>query len=288
MLNTGDLLADVDLLALDGTVLDEFGTLSAVYSGDKRRIAVEHWLTTRVQQAGYVTSRHQTRRQPDSAFGLTGGSYADIAQAASDHASDLWLSSLLPTPSTDAIYVGLDDPWRGLWVGMLDSVNVNTLTASSVTYWDGGQWAGFNSLTDATMAASSIALSGGGRLMWQAPDDWARRPVNDSRWLYWVRVKLTRAPSASAVATSLLPIRRSRLTVPGAMYALGLLYREAAARTRGDWADKARAMLDAATSELSIVMPQIADEFDADDSGAVGATEAGSVTPSQGFQWLRG
>jgi hypothetical protein len=71
------------------------------------------------------------------------------------------------------------------------------------------------------------------------------------------------------------------------MHALALLYREASASTRGDWAEKARAMFQAAQDDLATVLPQIADEFDADNSGAVGAAEVSSVTVG-GFSWLRG
>jgi hypothetical protein len=292
VLNTGDLVSQLDILALEAEILKTLGDYAENFSNSKRRVAVEHWLSTRVRQAGYIPMRHQTRRTPDKFYGFTSGVYTDLLTAADTKGDpNIEFAAAIGSSTADYLLVGFKEPYRGLWVGLLDSVNINTLSANSITYWDGGAWSRFSSLTDATYAANSIAMSGGGRIMWQVPDDWAPRPVGEdgsSDWYYWARIQMSRVPSTSTIARQLLPIRRSRLTVPGAMHAIGLLCREAAAITRGEWAEKAKMYLDGASAELTAVLPFIADEFDVDDTGSVGRVEVSSVTPAGGFQWERG
>lgn len=288
MLNTGDIVTPLDLMALDLEAFTEFGTLSESSLMDKRQVTVEHWLTTRLGKAGLPVSRHMTRRSPDKGYSVTSGG-AFTPQTFDS--KDTWLdvADLLVVPGTDALYVGMETPFRGLYVGMGDSVNANSLSISSVTYWNGGKWNAFSSVVDATYVSSSIAYSGGGRVMWRTPETWSRRAIGaDSDWFYWVKLQLNRQPSTGTLINQLLPIRHSRLTTPAAMYSLGLMYRDAAVRTRGDWAEKGRLMMQDAETELGLVVTMVQDEFDVDRSESVSATEIGSVTPSTGFRWERG
>lgn len=290
-MNTGDILGTLDLLALDSACLEEFGDESGVIMDAKRAVAVEHWLESRVGQHGYPVDRHQTRRAPvEAKVGPSSGTadFTDLVAAARDRDLNVVLTSIT---NTTFAYIGYTAPYSGLWMGVLDSVNTASLTVAAYTYWNGGGWASYNSLADATYASNSIAMSGGGRVQWRIPDNWAPRPVGGgSAWLYWTRVGLSNSPGPlTGQASQVLPIRRSKFTVPAALHALGLAYRDAAVRTRGDWMEKAKMFLDRADAELTLIMPLARDEFDMDDDGAVGpGNEAASITAAGGFEWLRG
>jgi len=281
--NPADILTDLDLLAIDRQCLTEFGVYDLT---DKRQVALQ-WVGQRVEQAGYRLDRHQVRKVADAVFGFTGTAFIDYTTAASDQTeADLPLSSVCAVPSSAAVYVGYRSPFRGAYVGVHDAVNARDV-ALTVSAWN-GRWQPVNSLQDQTQAVLGKTLSGGGRVAWQPPDQWSRRSVNNSL-CYWVRLTIDSSLTAGTAASQVTPVVTSRLTLPAAQYALGLLYQESYGSNRGQWQEKATALFTAAEQSLGIALPLIADEFDIDADEAVSGAEASSVTVAGAFAtWERG
>lgn len=283
MWTPSDLLTDLDLLALDRLCLTDFGVSALT---DKRAVAAE-WIRQRVEQAGYRPHQHAIRHAADAVVGFTGSTYTDYTAAAADTTDlDLPLSSILSTPASCALYVGFREPFKGVWVGMVDALNSQSAVAS-LTVWTGA-WTGVTSLTDGTIATSGKSFSKGGLVTCQQPDAWSRRTLNNSL-LYWARVQVSASLTAATAAAQLTPILPSRLTLPAAHYALGLLYQESYGAQRGAWSEKATSMFEQAKAALDVALPLIADEFDVDDSDAITRPEVSSVTAALGPTiWERG
>lgn len=284
MIPVDDLLTLLDVLAIDVQAVEDVALTDAALR-DKARVAVEDWLVPRVEQAGFPARRHRTRRKPDAAWAYTGGTWTPLDDLVG---TPTRISSLFVAP-TDALFIGLDQPFRGLYVGMSDSVNP-TACAASLSYWS-GSWKTFgSSLTNMTVVGST-AFGQGGRVYWPMPTDWAQRPrlhpSDTGSPLYWLRLS-TNSPAAGFI-DQIVPISRSRLTHAVALQTLSLLYREGAARNRGEWLEKANAMRDAASEHLNLVLPQMADEFDLNVDGIASPTEVNSVTTStRPWTWERG
>jgi len=278
-----DLVTDLDLVALDSSVLKEFGAASF---NTKRQIAVTDWLRPRLEAANLPPDRHMTRRQPDVAFGLHGTAYTDLSVTLKGP-DDFWINSLLGTPASDAIYVGMRSPYRGLWCALTDTINTNNAILA-VSYWS-GQWSQFGSGTswqDNTQNVTGKSFSKGGRISWTLPEDWMPRAINGAM-SYWVRLQVSANLSAPTLAQQMLPISRSRLTDPLAHYTLGLIYREGIANKRGEWEPKAKLFLELAQKNLDTALLYIRDEFDVDDDNAVTRVEVNSIL-SDPFTWDRG
>jgi hypothetical protein len=207
-----------------------------------------------------------------------------LSDATSD---DLDLNDVFVTAGSDALYLGSRDPFRGVFLAMADSVNV-TSSVLSMAYWNGA-WTAPSSVVDGTIQTVGRSLSGAGRVVWSQPDDWFRRPLNNSP-AYWARLTVTVRPSDETRVGQILPLARSRLTYPTALFTLGLIYAEGWANTRGDWQTKASDYLTRAEAMLDRVLPLVADEFDIDASGATDRLEVNSVTRTlhTGFSWERG
>jgi hypothetical protein len=281
MLSVDDLLTDADLEALDKDVFSNFGEQAAAGLADKRRVAVQDFVQTRLEKEGYLPIFHLSRRAPDKVYQYTGAVFTDRSAAMSDKtADDLDAADVFVTPASDAIYVGLDRPFKGLWVGMLDAVNA-TASILDVEYWDGGQWKDVESLVDETQIADLKSLSGGGGLRWVMPANWRKRTGiggETVEWRYWVKVKMSATPSAGSTLTHLLPILRSRLTRPAAYHALGLLYLENwGVSSTTEWREKGEKYLKMAEDELMQILPLVKDEFDVDESQAIEPEEPGQV-----------
>lgn len=277
----GDLVTDLDLLALDTQCATDFGGSSLQ---TKRRVAVEHWLRPQLEQAGYQPWHLRTRRAFELAWGLCAGTYTDLVEAFDDIEGTSPVASLVVTPSSDCLYLGLREPFRGLHVGLEDAVN-STAGVASLTYW-AGTWKAFGSLVDDTKV-SGLSLAKAGRVDWTVPDDWYPRAVNDEV-AYYVRVQVS-SPCAPAALTHVSALVTSRLTYPVARYALSLLYAEGSGSSRGRWADKAETWAKLAQAELDRVLPLVRDEFDIDATDTVDRVEASSVVPvGDVFGWERG
>ena len=284
MWTPADLLTDLDLLAIDRLCLTDFGVSDLT---DKRRAALD-WLAPRVEQAGYKLWQHATRKAPEAVFGYTGTAYSDLTAAATDTTdADVPLSSILAVPSSAAVYVGLRDPFKGVYIGVSDNVNANSATLD-VSVWTGA-WTTVTSLVDGTQATAGKSCSGGGLVTWQWPDTWTRRTLNNSL-LYWAKVTFASTLTAGTSAAQLTPVVPSRLTLPATYYTLGLLYQESYGSQRGSWQEKADKMFAAATDGLAIALPLIADEFDVSGDDTVARDEVSSVTPDTAYltTWERG
>lgn len=282
-----DLLTDLDVLALDNRATSDYGIANATLS-EKRRVAVTDWLRPRIEQVGYRAHRHLARRAPDAGWQLTGGVYTDrIGEFGDDTTNDVDLHDVFVTPGTDALYIGSREPFRGVYVAMIDSLNT-AASVASLTYWNGA-WTAPSSVVDGTIQASGKSFSGSGRITWSLPDDWHTRQINNSP-AYWVRLTVSARPTDETRVGQVLPLSRSRLTYPAALYALGLLYQEGIGNQRGDYAAKADRFFAEAERALAIALPLISDEFDVDASGALERLEVNSIARSTQnlFTWERG
>jgi hypothetical protein len=282
--NTGDILTNLDLLIEDAQLPADLGDDYLTIMGDKRRLAVESWLQTRLEKAGLPVAKHVTRAKAGKIFGYDGAAYTEYADLSDRTKTAINVSSVFPTTS-GALYVGFDRPFRGLYVGMaVDSVSINSL-AVAYSYWDGGKWAEVSSISDGTRVNSLVPFSGGGRVTFQVPDMWESRPVNGSDYLYWLRVSVN-SLTPSGFFQQVAPIVRSRLTVPAAHYALSLIYQESIASERGGWEAKADRFGKLADQELEMVLPVVRDEFDINETGAIEKPDdlnlINSINPSAG------
>jgi len=283
-----DLLSELDVLALDSLALDDFGIDATAILTDKRRLAVE-WVRRALEREGLDPNRHITRHVPIKAFTHIGGAYTDVTEGLGNKDGVLDLAAVFATPSSDSLFIAHPQPFAALYVGMLDEVNTNNSTCvNSVTYWNGGKWAGVNSAADGTAVSASGAFSGGGRISWQMPTDIQRRPLNNSDYLYWARLRIDRTPTSSTNVLQILPVRRSRLTLPGAYYALARLYDDGDQRRRGEWVDKVERYERKAGELLADAIAHARDEFDIDESQSVAAGESNSVQAPPPFTVLRG
>lgn len=276
-----DLCATLDVLAQDVEAVENAPDSPI---GDKIRSAVEDWLDPLLITHGYVPDRHLTRREPTKLFTSIAGVFEDrTSDACGGGGTAIALQTVFAAPSTDAIYIGLDRPFRGLFVGLQDTVNTVGI-ASSVTYWN-GQWTAVNSLVNDTLV-SGAPFGKAGRIRWQLPGDWLKRHVNSEGLYWWVRFQVNSTPAACPV-TELLPITKSRLTTPVALEALSRLYFEGwTGSERGDWKAKAEHAHTRADAAFQRVVGLIRDEFDVDRDGDVG-NEVNSVVPEP-WVWERG
>ncbi len=283
-----DLLSELDVLALDSMALDDFGLDATAILTDKRRLSVE-WVRRSLEREGLDPNKHITRHAPAKAFSHNGAAYTDVTGELGSLDGALDLASVFATPSTDSLFLAHSEPFAALYVGMLDEVNtLSSECVNSVTYWNGGKWAGVNSVADGTVVSASGAFSGGGRISWQLPVDIQRRPLNQSDYLYWVRLRVSLTPTAATNVLQILPVRRSRLTLPAAYHALALLYDDGDQRRRGEWVEKVERYQRKASELLTDAMAHARDEFDIDKSESVTAGEGNSVQAPPPFVMLRG
>src|SRR5688572_8064665 len=246
MIPVDDLVSVLDLLAIDQEAENDFGGSPLL---DKMRVAVEDWLEPRLAANGWPVVRFLTRRPPSKAWAYTGGAYSDLP-------SSVALPLVLANPTNDAVFVGLGQPFRGLFCAIVDSVNANSCTAT-LAYWN-GSWNTFGSSIVNTTAIGPVPFARGGRIQWPMPTDWVQREVEGER-AYWMRLQINSPIAGGPVIEQLLPITRSRLTHAVAQRALGTLYAEGAASSRGEWKEKATSAFDAAQAHLDLVMNQIGD-----------------------------
>ena len=283
-----DLVTDLDLVALDARALKDFGDTNATLD-DKRRIAVEEWLAPAMESRGFNPEQHRMRKAPDACLGQVSSVTTDYTTAAGNvTADDLPLGTIFTGgDATDALYVMLRRPHRGLYVGIEEAPNA-VAAVSSPVLWSGA-WTGVTSLVDATVSGST-GFAQGGAIRWKRSDVWSPR-VFANTFGYWSKIHVSSLTSTTT-ARQILPIVSSRLSYPTKLYTLGLLYQDAWGSAGGDWEAKSERFFAMAETELQRNINRIADEFDVDRSGAVDATEINSVlqeTDSVGLTtWERG
>jgi hypothetical protein len=251
-----DLVSDGDLVGYEANILTQFGQ----YDWTPRRTkALEDWLFPRLVANGFNPHRLRTRFVADALWGFTGGVYADLSAEARDGGDDdINAATLFATPSTDALYVGSVQPFRGLSIRMLDSVS-SVAGQMTVSIWS-DTWQDIG-ITDGTIRVSTKTLSGGGPVTWTVPGEWVERPVNGSTSLFYARVKVSAVPTGAQFA-QIGVIRRSLLCAAATLRTLCLIYREAPTSQDGPWREKAEWYEAQASDAFDMVKGEIGGEFD--------------------------
>ena len=271
-----DLVADQDLVAYERELR---ATFNAFEWEDKRTKALEDWLFPTLKANGFDPYALVTRAAVSKAFAYTGSAYSDVTTAASDStADDLNLGTIFATAGSDALYIGSDRPFRGLFVRMLDTVSATTSTVS-VAYFNGA-WQPLL-VTDGTARVAGKTFSGGGSIVWTLPVDWQRRRVNSSDALYWVKVTVSATPSAARVG-QIGVIRASVLRAPATYRTLQLIFQEAPIAQDGPWAAKAEYYKDEADAALQRALQICGGEFDTDGSDLIDGDEATQTAAQAG------
>lgn len=260
-----DLVTDTDLEAYESNILTQFNKTDWL---GRRAKAIEDWLKPLLEQRKFDPDRLRTRHTPVSAFGYTSSTYSDKTTAAATE-DGLNLATILAS-SSDALYLGFAQPFRGVLISMLDAVNTTVDLTFTVKAWTGA-WTTVDDLSDGTRIGTKSAAQGGS-LTWTLPEGVIRRAVNASDPLYWVRLSASSAPTG-ATAGPLAVIRRSRLAAPVTLRTLALIYREAPVGQDGPWREKADWYEAEADKAFLRVAEALGPEFDTDDSDAIGPTE---------------
>lgn len=264
-----DLVTDVDLKAYEALILTQFNVNDWQ---TRRQKAIEDWLFPMLEGRGFTPARLRTRHTPVSALGYTSSAFSDKTTAATED-NGLVLSTILAA-SSDYLYVGFHEPFRGISVRMLDAVNAvsNSLT---VQLWADGWTAPDGVVNDTKIGSACFAK--GGAITWQMPDALVRRTLSTADAAYWARISLSAAPTANTAIGPISVIRRSRLCAAVAMRTLSLIFREAPTQQDGPWTDKADWYEKEAERAWLRVADQIGPEFDTDGDDTIGDTERGQT-----------
>jgi hypothetical protein len=280
-----DLVADADLIAYERTILSQFGQSDWQA---KRAKTLEDWLFPLLAQQGLEPQRLRTRYTPSEVYGSTGGTFTDYtSEATSQNADDLPLATILAA-GTDYLYVGSPEPFRGLSLRMLDSVNVVPATLTVALWRDA--WRSVT-VTDGTAATAGTPLGRGGAITWTLPEDCVTRAVNGSGHRYWLRLSVSATPTAGTAGGQLSTIRRSALCAPATLRTLYQIFHEAQTSQDGPWRDKADAYRQMAEEAWLRCLPLIGREFDTDPVNDVidpdEATRTTDDVSGGGWRWER-
>lgn len=263
-----DLVSDVDLRDYEEAILSSFG--QSTWQG-KRTKALEDWLFPILKGRGFDPYRLRTRFECDQVWGYTGSAYTDQTAASRDTTSDdLNIATILATPGTDALYIGSTQPFRGIFLRMLDSVS-SASAVLAAAYWN-GNWETLL-IADGTIQTAGKTLSAGGSVTWLLPVDWMTRIVSTGDALYWVKVTINAVPT-SAKAGQIGVIRTSSLRAPATFRTLQLIFQEAPTSADGPWERKAELYKDEADQALQRALVICGGEFDTDESDQISADEA--------------
>lgn len=203
------LVTDADIAALEpeaGHPSEPWGQTAWTAARTEAKRDLKIWIDADYASIPGASDRVRDRWAPELVFAYTGSAYTDRTSEVSDNTEeDLNLAGVFATFSTDALYVGADYEFSGLFVKVLDSLNANA-SVMTVKYWNGSAWTSL-SATDGTIAVTGKTLSGSGRVTWTLPSSWERRTLNGSDPYYWVQVTISAALTAGTAATQILPIR---------------------------------------------------------------------------------
>lgn len=267
-----DLVSDFDLADYEAGIMSGFGQTS--WQG-KRTKALEDWLFPILKGRGFDPHRLRTRFEPEQVWGYTGSAYSDKTSAAKDTTDDdLNLATIFATVGTDALYIGSKEPFRGLFVRLLDSPS-SVAAALSVSYWN-GNWEPLT-VSDGTTQAAGKAFSAGGAVSWLLPADWMTRPISTATGYYYVKVTISATPTG-AKAGQIGVIRGSSLRAPATFRTLQLIFQEAPTGGNGPWKEKADFYKDEADLALQRALAIVGGEFDSDASDEVSDTESQQTT----------
>jgi len=269
-----DLVSDVDLTDYESTILTQFNVTN--WTGMRTK-ALEDWLFPILKGRNFDPFKLRTRAELDKAFGFTAAAYTDVTGATKDTtADDLNLAAIFATPASDALYLGSTQPFRGVFVRMLDTVSA-VASVLSVTYWNGA-WASLT-IADGTAHTSGKTFSGGGSVTWTLPVDWATRIVNASDALYWLKLTVSAVPT-SAKAGQIGVIRSSSLRAPATLRTLQLIFRAAPTSQDGPWMAKGDYYEKEADAALQRALAICGADFDTDASDLISPDEA-DQTPAE-------
>ena len=116
-------------------------------------------------------------------------------------------------------------------------------------------------VTDTTQLTIGKPMSKGGTVVWVCPENWVVRPINSSDPLYWVRLRLSAAPTGLRVG-QISCIRRSILCAPATFRTLALIFREAPVSHKSPWLEKAEYYENEAQLAINRAWPLVGGEFD--------------------------
>ena len=269
-----DLLADADLIAYEPRL---FATFGVIEYGDQRSKAIEDWLWPSLRAAGFDPQRFRTRFAAEAVRGYTSSAYTDLTSAASSTtADDVALATVLAA-SSDYLYIGSTQPFRGVSLRLLDAVSSVATTLTVETWAD--RWIR-EAVADGTQGTPGKPLSAGGALTWRVRSEWAMRHIDSVGPYYWARLSCAAAPTG-ATASQIGVIRRSLLCAPVAFRTLAQIFRAAPLSQDGPWEDKARYYEDAADAALSRALPILGGEFDTVTADDVIDAEEAAQTPDE-------
>lgn len=272
-----DLVSDVDLQDYEQDILANFGPTSWQA---KRTKALEDWLFPILKGRGFDPFRLITRAEVSAAFSSISGTFADVSGVlTSTSDNDLDLSAVFATVGTDALYLGATQPFRGLFVRMLDTVNA-AASVLTVSYYN-GVWQSLT-IADGTVHASGKTCSGGGSVLWTLPVDWMRRVVHGSDPLYWVKLTVSATPTSGTAVGQIGVIRSSALRAPATFRTLELIFQEAPTGQDGPWLQKAEYYRTEADAALQRALPIVGGEFDTDGSDQLSEDEQAQTAEEAG------
>jgi hypothetical protein len=262
-----DLVSDADLIAYERTILSQFGQDSWTA---RRQKAIEDWLFPLLEGHGFDPSRFRTRFIADAVVANS----TDITdQARAD--DGLNVAALLASTS-DALYVGSSEAFRGLSIRQVEQANtVDSVLA--VTLWTDA-WSPAPDLADQTKIGNR-SLGAGGSITWRVPEGLVRRTLAGRGPYYWVRLKISAAPTGCVIGP-IAVIRRSRLCAAVTYRTLSLIFREAPIAQDGPWLEKATWYEQEAERAWLRVADRIGGEFDSDDDDAISPAEAEQTAAS--------
>lgn len=281
-----DLCTDDDLVAYEATVLEQFGQIAWAA---KRKKAMEDWLWPQLRVQKFPVERFRTRYAPSKVWGATSAVFTDYSNAARDDTTgDLPLASIL-AGATDYLYIGHTDPFYGLSIRVLDSVSSVSSTLSVSVWADSWETV---TVRDQTQRVTGKPFSGGGAVIWDIPEGWVPRQVNNNgSGLYWMRLSVSSAPTAGTTAAQIGCIRRSLLCGPVACRTLMHIFREAPVAQDGPWREKADWYEQQADRMLERVIPVLGGEFDVIDVDDVLEEDEQAQTTAEvtkgGWSWER-
>lgn len=279
-----DLVSDADLTAYESLILTQF---AAADWRSRRQKALEDWLFPLMEGRGFLPHRLRTRFEVHHVLGVTSGVSSDKTTAAKAEGG-LNLATILAA-SGDALYVGSNEPFRGLSVRMQDNVNSVT-SALSVSAWCDA-WTAVAGFKNDTIAAAGKPFGKGGAITWTLPEGWVERSLQGVGPYFWVKLSLSVAMTAGTVIGPVSVIRRSRLCAPAALRTLALIYREAPTAQDGPWEQKAEWYEKEADAAWLRIADQIGGEFDTDASDVVDEpeqTQTAAEVSNGGHVWERG
>lgn len=279
-----DLVNDTDLIAYERTVLQQF----AVDDWQaKRQKTLEDWLKPQMVSKGFLPERFRTRHVADVVLGNTSSAFTDRTDAASSTTTDdINLATTLAAGS-DYLAIGSSQQFRGVSVRMLDAVSTQSGALTTELWCD--EWRAVT-VTDATQGTIGRPFSRGGSIIWTVPGEWVLRSLNSSDPLYWVRFRLSAAPT-SAMLGQVSVIRRSVFTPPATLRTLAMIMREAPVSNKSPWIEKANFYEAEAQKALNRAWAMCGGEFDLSEPPDDVIDEAEGQNTAEaaggGFRWER-